>query len=67
MYKNNNYLHFYGYAKKRDHYYNIHLCAYPITLYKKVTYIFVHMGTKKQKSSLLQFSFHVIHRVPKLS
>ena len=49
MYKSNKYLHFYGYAKKRDHYYNIHLCAYPITLYKKVTYISVHMGTKKTK------------------
>ena len=49
MYKSNKYLHFYGYAKKGDHYYNIHLCAYPITLYKKVIYISVHMGTKKTK------------------
>ena len=49
MYKSNKYLHFYGYAKKMDYYYNIHLCAYPITLYKKVTYISIHMGTKKTK------------------
>ena len=57
MYKSNKYLHFYGYAKKGDHYYSIHLCAYPITLYKKVTYISVHMGTKKNKKAHY-YNFH---------
>ena len=53
MYKSNKYLHFYGYAKKGHHYYRIHLYAYPITLYRKVTYISVHMGTKKTKKLII--------------
>ena len=48
MYKSNKYLNFHGCGKK-NHYYNNHLCVYPIILYKKVTYISIHMGTKKTK------------------
>ena len=36
-------------VEKKNHYYNNHLCAYPIILYKKITYISIHMGTKKTK------------------
>ena len=46
--KSNKYLNFHGRGKK-NHYYNNHLCAYPIILYKKITYISIHMGTKKTK------------------
>ena len=49
MYKSNKYLHFYGYAKKKISLLQYSSMCLSYHLIQKVTYIFVHMGTKKTK------------------